>query len=48
MLGGFFFIAGMTLLVMSLLTFFIRSKIFIILVSSLCVILFGLYLVYDT
>lgn len=47
-MGGLFFIIGVTLIAMSLLSFFIRNKIFTIIISSICVIFFGLYLIYDT
>ena len=47
-MGGLFFIIGVTLIAMTLLAFFIRNKIFTIIISSICVVFFGLYLIYDT
>lgn len=48
MMGGIFFILGFVLLGALILGFWIRNEIYSIVVSSFCVILFGLYLIYDT
>lgn len=46
--GGLLFVCGMVLLVGSLLSLFFRSRILEVVISSLSVILFSVYLVYDT
>jgi FtsH-binding integral membrane protein len=48
MMGGLLFMLLMTLILASFLGFFFRSKGFQIVISSFSVIVFGLYLIYDT
>ena len=48
MMGGMLFMGLVVLMVASLLGFFIRNRVFEIIISSFSVLLFGLYLIYDT
>jgi len=46
--GGLLFVCGMVLLVGSLLAIFIRNRIFQLIISCFSVLLFSIYLIYDT
>ena len=46
--GGLLFVLGFVLIIASLMAIFIRSRIFEIVISALSVVLFSIYLVYDT
>lgn len=48
MMGGLFFILAAVLLGASLLGFFFRNRIYSVALSSLCVVIYGLFLIYDT
>ena len=48
MMGGILFMVGMTLLLASLLSIFFRNRLMEIVISACSVVLFGLYLIYDT
>lgn len=48
MMGGLLFMGLMALIVASILGIFIRNRIFQIIISSFSVLLFGIYLIYDT
>lgn len=46
--GGLLFVCGMVLMVGSLLSIFFRSRVFEVIISACSVVLFSVYLIYDT
>jgi FtsH-binding integral membrane protein len=46
--GGLMFVLGMVVIVGSILSIFFRSRIFQVIISAISVVVFSIYLIYDT